>query len=81
MDLEHWKEGIWILHMIDTFTWYTMAQVITCYHISVAVEMVINNWIRIFGVTDMIVTDNRGEFSLDEVHINNSYNPRVVQAY
>ena len=67
MDLKHWRDGVWILYIIDVFTRYTMAQFITRKKPEVIVEALIKNWIKVFGVMTKIITDNGGEFNAEEM--------------
>lgn len=67
MDLKTLYTGQWILYMIDVFTRYTMAQLISRKLPSTIIEQLIQRWIAIFGVMGGIITDNGGEFTADEL--------------
>ena len=67
MDLKTLHTGQWILYMIDIFTRYTMAQLISRKLPSTIIEQLIRCWIAIFGVMGGIITDNGGEFTADEL--------------
>merc|ERR1711954_623121 len=67
MDLKTLYTGQWILYMIDVFTRYTMAKLISRKLPSTIIEQLIQRWIAIFGVMGGIITDNGGEFTADEL--------------
>ena len=67
MDLKQIQGGHWILYIIDVFTRYTMAQIISRKRPSTIIEELIRNWIAVFGVMESIITDNGGEFTGEEI--------------
>lgn len=66
MDLKIWK-GKYILYMIDTFSRYTIATVISRKKPSDVIDAVFKYWITYFGVPGRVITDNGGEFTGEEM--------------
>ena len=67
MDLKHWREGLWILHIIDMFSRYTCSVFVTRKRPQDIIEAVIKDWISVFGVMENLLTDNGGEFNNEEL--------------
>ena len=67
MDLKHWLEGLWILHIIDMFSRYTCSVFVTRKRPQDIIEAVIKDWISVFGVMENLLTDNGGEFDNEEL--------------
>ena len=67
MDLKHWREGLWILHIIDMFSRYTCSVFVTRKRPQDIIEAVIKDWISVFGVIENLLTDNGGEFNNEEL--------------
>ena len=66
MDLKIWK-GQYILYMIDTFSRYTIATVITRKKPANVIDAVFKYWITYFGTPGRVITDNGGEFTGEEM--------------
>ena len=68
MDLKHFNDGVYLLHLIDLFSSFSLSQVITRKLPSVDVDAVIKTWIASgFGAPRKFLIDNGGEF------VNNLY--------
>ena len=67
IDLKYWRPGLWILHMVDMFSRYTMSAFVTRKTPQMILEVLIRDWISVFGVMKMILKDNGGEFNSDEI--------------
>ena len=61
MDLKSCANGVWILHLIDTFTRYSAA----CKDKDVIVEATFKIWISYFGRPKRFYAENGGEFNND----------------
>ena len=66
MDLKKWG-SVWILHMVDTWSRYSMSVFIHRKRPREVLDKLMQQWIGIFGVMDAILTDNGGEFTSDEM--------------
>ena len=66
MDLKQWN-GLWILHMIDMLSRYTVSVFIDRKKTTEVIDAVMTNSIGIFGVMGAILTDKCGEFSSEEI--------------
>ena len=66
MDLKYWKKGLWILHLVDVFSRYTMSDFITRKKPEDVINVIMSCWIAVFGVMKSIMSDNGGEFSSEE---------------
>ena len=67
IDLKYWRPGLWILHMVDMFSRYTMSAFVTRKTPQMILEVLIRDWISVFGVMKLILKDNGGEFNSDEI--------------
>ena len=65
MDLKSYANGVWILHLIDTFTRYSAACVVKSKDKDVIVEAIFKIWISYFGRPKRFYADNVGEFNND----------------
>lgn len=66
MDLKSWRNGRWILYLIDVWSRYTQAVFINRKKPSDVIDNIMNQWIGTFGVMDEILSDNGGEFNSEE---------------
>lgn len=66
MDLKIWH-GKNILYMIDMFSRFTVATVITRKTPGDVIDAVFKHWIRYFGIPNRVWTDNGGEFTGEEM--------------
>ena len=66
MDLKQWN-GRWILHIIDTWSMYTISVFINRKRSSDIINALTQKWVGVFGIMGSIMTDNGGEFSSDEM--------------
>ena len=62
VDLKQFGKNIYILHMIDHVTRYSSACIITDKNKETIVKGISENWIRLFGAPQSILSDNGGEF-------------------
>ena len=67
MDLKHWRTGLWILHIIDMFSRFTVSAFINRKLPTNVIHVLMKDWIAYFGVMKSVLTDNGGEFSSDEM--------------
>ena len=67
MDLKKWKDGRYILHIIDMFSRYSISVFINRKLPSCVINKMMMDWIRIFGVMETVFFDNGGEFTADEI--------------
>lgn len=67
IDLKQWRPGLWILHMIDMFSRYTMSSFVSRKTPTVILEALVKDWISVFGVMKLILKDNGGEFNSEEI--------------
>ena len=64
MDLKHFKDGVYFLHLIDLFSRFSLLQVITIKLPNVIVDAVIKMWIASgFGAPRKFLIDNGREFA------------------
>ena len=64
MDLKHFKDGVYFLHLIDLISRFSISQVITRKLPSVIVDAVIKKWIASgFRAPKKFLIDNGGEFA------------------
>ena len=65
MDLKVYdeKKGIYLQHMIDTFTRFSMVKVIRSKNKEVIIESIFTHWIAIFGRPRRFLSDNGGEYN------------------
>ena len=66
MDLKQWK-GNWILHMVDMYSRYIQSIWVPRKGSRDILDAVIENWCGIFGVMEIMLTDNGGEFTSEEI--------------
>lgn len=66
MDLKKWNDK-WILYIIDMWFWYIVFVFISRKKLNEVIDVLMRNWIGVFGVMGVIFIDNGGEFSLDEM--------------
>ena len=68
MDLKEWshEKKIWLLHMIDHCTRYSVSCVITSKKKELIVKKIFQHWIGTFGYPNKILVDNGGEFDNGE---------------
>ena len=66
MDLHQISQNMWYLHMIDEFTRYSNAVIIT--DKKKAAQAFLIHWIKFFGRPNRIFSDNGGEFIGQEMH-------------
>ena len=64
MDLKSYADGVWILHLIHTFTRYSAACVVKSEDQDVIVEAIFKIWISYFGRPKRFYTDNGGELTM-----------------
>ena len=80
MDLKIWDKNKhqYILYLIDAFTRYTVATVITRKTPDQVINAIFEKWIQYFGTMDKILTDNGGEFSNAEMlEVSNKINLKL----
>lgn len=66
MDLKIFRSG-YILHIIDTFTRFSVSTYIRRKTPTDIIDNVIKKWVGVFGIMGGILTDNGGEFSNEEM--------------
>lgn len=66
MDLKYWR-GMWILHLIDMWSRYTISIFIQRKNTTDVIDKIMSHWIGIFGVMGAIMTDNGEEFNSEEM--------------
>ena len=66
VDLKVLKNG-YILHMIDTFTRFSVSVFLKRKLPSAVIDAIMLKWVSVFGVMIAILSDNGGEFSNDEM--------------
>ena len=68
MDLKKWSHDkkIWLLHMIDHATRFSVSCVVTFKKKELIVEKIFQYWIGIFGCPNKILVDDAGEFENTE---------------
>ncbi|XP_057303171.1 uncharacterized protein LOC130640668 [Hydractinia symbiolongicarpus] len=62
MDLITYEQGIWILHLIDLFSRYSVACVRNSKKQVVMIDAIMTMWISYFGQLRRFLADNGGEF-------------------
>lgn len=62
MDLITYEQGIWILHLIDLFSRYSVACVRRSKKQEVMIDAIMKMWISYFGQPRKFLADNGGEF-------------------
>ena len=77
MDLKSYANGVWILHLIDTFTRYSAACVVKSKDEDMVVEAILKILISYFGRPKQFYADSGGEFNSD-VYRNMCENVNVV---
>ena len=65
MDLKHWRDNIWILHLIDSFSRYSSGCIVRNKKPETIVNGIFECWVRFLGVPKKFLTDNGGEFVND----------------
>ena len=65
MDLKHWRDNIWILHLIDSFSRYSSGCIVRNKKPETIVNGIFESWVRFVGVPKKFLTDNGGEFVND----------------
>ncbi|PIK59085.1 hypothetical protein BSL78_03967 [Apostichopus japonicus] len=68
MDLHEIRPHLWYLHVIDLFSRYSAAVVITNKRSSTICEKILKIWIGVHGPPKSILTDNGREFDNSELH-------------
>jgi len=63
MDLIVMKHGVYILHIIDLFTRYSVACVRTSKRPNQIIDAIMKTWVSYFGTPRRFLADNGGEFS------------------
>ena len=63
MDLIVMKHGVYILHIIDLFTRYSVACVRTSKRPNQIIDAIMKTWVSYFGTPRKFLADNGGEFS------------------
>ena len=66
MDLITQKQGVWILHMIDAFSRYSVACVRRSRKPESITDAILKTWISYFGQSRRFLEENGGEFFSDE---------------
>jgi transposase InsO family protein len=66
MDLITVKQGVWVLHLVDTFTRYSAACIQRSKKPDTIVDGIIKMWIAYFGTPKKFIADNGGEFANQE---------------
>ncbi len=66
MDLITYKQGTWILHLIDVFSRFSVACVRNSKKQDAIVDAVLKTWISYFGQPQRFLADNGGEFANEE---------------
>ena len=66
VDLKQWTGKGWILHIIDMHTRYTRSVFVDRKVSSGIIDKIMKEWVAIFGVPKMLMSDNGGEFTSDE---------------
>ena len=69
MDLKEWSHGkkkIWLLHMIDYTTRYSIPCAFTSKKEELIAKIIFEYWIEIFGHPGKVLVDNGGEFNNTE---------------
>ena len=66
MDLITYKQVVWILHLIDLFSRYSVACVRTSKKQEVMIDAFLKTWISYFGHPKKFLADNGGEFLNEE---------------
>ena len=66
MDLITIKQGLWIVHLIDMFSRYSVAAATRSKKSVVISEIIMKSWIAYFGTPQKFIADNGGEFSGSE---------------
>ena len=66
MDLITYEQGVWILHLIDLFSRYSVACVRRSKKQDVMVDAIMKIWISYFGQPRKFFADNGGEFLNEE---------------
>ena len=69
MDLKSYANGVWILHLIDTFTKYSAACVVKSKDKDVIVEAIFKIWISYFGRPKRFYADNGGSLTMTFIGI------------
>ena len=67
VDLRMFKDGTYMLHMIDEFSRYSVGALVTTKKAQVFVKAFVINWARYFGYLLSLFFDNGGEFNSDLV--------------
>ena len=68
MDLKLWND-IWILHIIDMWSRYTLSTFVERKRPSNIIDALMTQLIGKFGVMKALLTDNGGEFNSDEIRV------------
>lgn len=63
MDLITYQQGVWILHLVDVFSRYSVACVRTSKKPSSIIDAILKTWISYFGQPQRFLADNGGEFA------------------
>lgn len=66
MDLITYEQGVWLFHLIDLFSRYSVACVRHSKKQAVMIDAVMKTWISYVGKPRRFLADNGGEFSNEE---------------
>ena len=66
MDVITYEQGVWILHLIDLFSRYSVACVRRSKKQDVMIHAIMKRWISYFGKPRRFLADNGGEFLNEE---------------
>ena len=67
MDLKEWRDGRYILYIIDMFTRFTFGDFIKDKKSVTVAECLLKKWISVFGKMDTLHSDRGGEFNSEEL--------------
>lgn len=66
IDLHELKKNVWYFHMIDEFTRFSAAAIITSKQSSVIVNNFMKHWIAVHGPSKAVLSDNGAKFNNEE---------------
>ena len=67
MDLKVWKDGKYILHMVDMFSRLSVSVFVQSKQPKEIVDKVMKHWVAVWGLMKYVMFDNGGEFSNSEM--------------
>ena len=67
VDLKEWRDGRYILYIIDMFTRFTFGDFIKDKKSVTVAECLLKKWISVFGKMDTLHSDRGGEFNSEEL--------------